>query len=137
MASLYVRDMVRSWLADPGMTLPFVDTINREVDPQLPAWATVLFIAASVQLMTYCGDIEERGAFDYLALGKPGEGDAELLAAAEHDVALLMRQADPAARLTLVRAGAAEDFLQAGRVPWYSVSLTIEYSYIHAPALIT
>lgn len=133
MSSLYVREKVRGWLTTTsGLLLPFVDTINREQRPTLPQWATVAFVNAATSTVTYCGGLEERGTFDYIALGAPGVGDAALLQAAEHDVALLMAQIDATGALTLLRANAAEDFLQAGGVPWYSVSMVIDYLYLHA-----
>lgn len=135
MSSLYVRSMVRGWCENTaGLLLPFYDTVNREQNPDDEAWATVLFMNAQAQTITYCGHSEERGTFDFLALGRPGVGDEALLQAAEHDAALLLQQVDPAGRLVLLRAGTPEDFLQATAVPWYSVAITFDYLY--EPALV-
>jgi hypothetical protein len=133
MSSLYVRDTVRGWLTSaPGLVLPFVDTVNREANPQIlgAPWATLAFMAPASQPISYCGLVEERGTFDYIALGPPGKGDHDLVAAAENDVAVLLQQVDPAGRLTLFRASPPDDFLQGGAVPWYTVSMVIEYQYI-------
>lgn len=134
MSSLYVRDLLADWMANtPGLTLPYVDTINREVSPQQPVpWATLSFVSAIAQTITYCGHMEERGTFDYIALGQPGIGGRNLIAAAEHDLALVMQQADPGGRLTLLHHTPPEDFLQAGSVPWYTVSMIVDYLYEQA-----
>jgi len=137
MSSLFVRDTVRGWLTSaPGLVLPYVDTVNQEVNPPIlgAPWATLAFISATSQTISYCGLVEERGTFDYIALGPPGKGDRQLIAAAENDVAILLAQVDPAARLTLLRASPPEDFLQGGSVPWYTVSMVIEYQYIQPGA---
>ena len=129
MSSLYVRETVRGWLRDtPGLILPFFDTVNQEQHPDAPAWSTLLFVNANASKVTYCGHIEERGTFDFLALARPGGGDAALLRAAEHDAAILLACGD--ARLTLLHAGPPDDFLQAGGVPWYTVAISIDYFYL-------
>lgn len=133
MSSLYVRDTVRGWCRDAAMQLPFLDTVNFEEKPPAPMWSTVSFVSAQTATTSYCGGIEERGVFDFIALGTGGVGDHDLIAAAEHDVALLLQQADPAHRLTLLRTSPAQDFLQAGGVPWYTVSFIVEYSYQQPP----
>lgn len=136
MSSLYVRDTLRAWMAGPGMTLPFFDTINIEQaqqrDAQTP-WSTLVFVSALTQRMTYCRTFEESGSFDYVALGPPGVGDHDLIAAAEADVALLLQQVDPLGRLTLLRASPPEDFLQGGSTPYYTVSMVIDYLYEQPP----
>jgi hypothetical protein len=133
MSSLYVRDMVRDWCRDPEMSLPFLDTVNFEDKPPAPMWSTVSFVSAQTATTSYCGGIEERGIFDFIALGTGGVGDHDLIEAAEHDVALLLQHVDPAYRLTLLRTSPAQDFLQAGGVPWYTVSFIVEYVYQQPP----
>ena len=131
MASLYVRETVRDWLANSaGMLLPFYDTINLEVAPEVPAWSTVTFVTSSALVSSYCWQMQERGTFDFLALALPGNGDADLLAAAEHDLAILMAQLDLSGALTLLQAGPPDDFVQAAGVPWYTVSMTVDYVYM-------
>jgi len=132
MSSLYVRDTVRGWLKSAsGIVLPFFDTINAEVDPPLlnAPWSTLVFVSANSTKITYCGLMEERGTFDFVALGQAGVGDRDLIAAAENDVAILLAQIDAPHRLTLLRATPPEDFLQAGSTPWYTVSMVIDYLY--------
>lgn len=129
MSSIYVREQLRAWLRDPAMVLPFFDTVNRTAHVEVPYWATLSFVSAQTQTLTYCGHVEERGIFDHIALGPAGIGDRELFEMAEHDVALLVRQLDPGNRLTLLRAGAPADFLQGGSTPFYTVSMTIEYTF--------
>jgi hypothetical protein len=133
MSSLYVRDTLRGWLRDPalGLVLPFIDTVNVEADaPKIGArvpWATLNFVSSFSETISYCGHIEERGSVDYIALGTAGVGDRELIAAAEHDVAIVLAQLDR--YLTLREATPPDDFVQAGSVPWYTVSMTINYTY--------
>lgn len=131
MSSLYVRDTLRDWMTDAAMQLAFDDTINLEVarKDQAP-WSTLVFVSALSQRATYCGDFHESGTFDFVALGPVGVGDRDLIAAAEHDVALLMQQVDPTGRLTLLRASPPEDFLQGGSTPYYTVSMVIDYLYV-------
>jgi hypothetical protein len=133
MSRLYVRQLVRTWMADPAMVLPFIDTINAEVTPTAPMWATVSFLPPTTARTSYCGAMVEAGVFDYIALARPGLGDSELLAAAEADVALLMAHMD--ARLTLLRASGPSDFLQAGSTPYYTVSMAIDYTYSMQPVV--
>jgi hypothetical protein len=128
MSSLYVRNLVRNWLSDSAMRLPFVDTINTEETPPGPQWSTVAFVNANTTVMTYCGTMAETGVFDFIALGKPGIGDRDLLEAAEEDVARLLAMWDPNKRLSLLRATPPVDFIQ-GSTPWYTVSMSIEYAY--------
>lgn len=137
MSSLYVRNLVRGWCENTaGLLLPFYDTVNREQNPAEEAWSTLLFMTAQALTITYCGHMEERGSFDFLALGRPGVGDALLLEAAEHDAAILLQQVDPQGHLVLLRAGVPEDFLQATAVPWYSVAITFDY-YCTQPLPVT
>ena len=133
MSALYVRDTLRGWLSDRslGWAMPFYDSINIDVNPTDDLWSTLLFITSTAQVVTYCGFVEERGQFDFLGLGKPGAGDSALVAACEHDAAILQQLHDTRGQLTLVSAGPLEDFLQAGNVPWYSVSSTFQYLYLH------
>lgn len=129
MSSIYVREQLRAWMRAPEMLLPFHDTINRVAHAPEPMWSTLAFVSAQTERITYCGHTEERGIFDYIALGTPGEGDVDLFTAAEHDCALLVNKRDPNKRLTLLRAGAPSDFLQGGSTPYYTVSMTVEYTF--------
>jgi hypothetical protein len=130
MSSIAVREQLRAWMRAPEMVLPFHDTINQVQHPTAPMWSTLSFVSAQTQTLTYCGHIEERGIFDFIALGVAGAGDVALFNAAEHDVAQLMARRDPGRRLTLIRAGAPEDFLQGGSTPFYTVSMTVEYFFL-------
>lgn len=128
MSSLYVREKLREWCRTaPGIVLPYFDTVNIEQRPTVPRWATLNFVASFSSKITYCGDIEETGTFDYVALGAAGVGDVDLITAAENDIAILLAQVDR--RLTLLRATPPDDFLQAGSVPWYTVSMVVDYTY--------
>lgn len=139
MSSLYVRDTLRGWCMDPGLglMLPFFDTVNVEVKPPAPRWATVVFVSANNTPTTYCGGMEERGSFDYVALGVAGIGDRDLIAAAEHDVEILLQQSDPDGRFSLLWPSPPQDYLQAGSTPWYTVSMVVDYVFEHSRAALS
>lgn len=134
MASLYVRDKVTQWLKLPDRQLAYIDTINLEEAPPHGMWSTLVFLPATTETVTYCGSTQESGQFDFVALGPAGVGSRDLVAACEHDVRQLLRQVDPDARLTLLRATTPDDFLQGGSVPWYTVSMAVAYLCEHPPA---
>ena len=131
MSSMYVRDMVRSWATNAGalLGLPFFDTVNREVDPQEPAWLTVQFLGGNNEQSTYCRQLE-RGTFDLMFFTRGGAGDASL-SDAEATVAEFMTNTDPSGLLQLRLAGPPEDFPAGGGVPWFVISFPVDYTFSH------
>jgi hypothetical protein len=133
MSSLYVRNLTREWLATAAQavaSLPFVDTINRESNPQFDAWCSIDYLGGTNGPSTFCS-LEEAGTFDVLFFSRGGRGDAELLARAEPVVAAFMANQDPTRALQLRYAGAPTDYPAGGGVPWWIVSFPVDYSFHH------
>ena len=108
MATRYARDLVNGWLA--AAPVPFVDTVNSNVQTDLPVWFTVEWQPGQVQRLTYCNEFVDMGSFDLVFFGKIGTGYAELVQAAE-DVALaLQANVDPGGLLQLVNFGTPQDW---------------------------
>jgi hypothetical protein len=124
MSSLYVRNLVRTWLA--ATPVPFYDTVNLEQNPTDPVWKTVDWGFPSRERDTFCGQYQESGAIGIAYFGQPGKGDSDLLVQAEADITALMAQLDPTAALVLEDRGAPFDFRQ-GNV--YVVEFQVEYVY--------
>ena len=128
MASSYVMDQLRQWCS--GLSLPFYDTINREVNPSDPAWLTIQPVTVIASQADYCHGQHERGTFDLIVLTQGGTGDA-IQKQAEADLATLMAQRDPQQRLTLVNAGPFDPFPQPGAARFFTLSAAIDYLYVH------
>lgn len=126
MSSAYVRNLVRQWVGT--LTTPFVETINVEQNPQNDLWMTVQFDQTGWDKLTYCDHFLEAGVITLSWLGKPGIGDADIIAAAEIDAALFMAKADPAHKLVITGRSAPDDFEGVG-VPTLQVDITFNYSY--------
>lgn len=130
MASLYVRQLVRTWMQDPAMTVPFYNTTNEEQSPSDDIWATLEFNFADRETLTFCDGItEEQGELEVVYLGQPGVGDVALLTAAEADIKTLMAQRDPTNKLILTQSNPPEEFTQGDAQMEYGVAFSIEYSY--------
>jgi len=127
MSSAYVRNLVRSWM--PSLSTPFVETINEEQNPDVPLWVTVQFDQTGRERITFCEQYTETGTITLSWLGRPGVGDAEVIAAAEQDAATFMGMTDPAARLVVTNRSAPDDFEGQG-VPAFQVDITFDYSYL-------
>lgn len=130
MSSLYVRQTVRGWLADPAMATPFYNTTNEEQAPNDAIWCTLDFGYADRERLTFCqGDISEEGEFEVVYLGRPGVGDVALLTAAEADMKTLMAQRDPSNKLILTARSAPDEFTQGDAQLEYGVSFSVDYTY--------
>lgn len=130
MASLYVRQTVRTWLQDPTMSVPFYNTTNEEQSPNDAIWSTIDFSFADREIMTFCGgDVSEEGEFEVVYLGQPGIGDVALLTAAEADIKTLMAQRDPTNKLILTSRSAPDEFTQGDAKLEYGVSFFVNYTY--------
>lgn len=130
MASLYVRQLVRTWMQDAAMTVPFYNTTNEEQSPSDDIWCTLEFNYADRETLTFCaGSVEEQGELEVVYLGQPGVGDVAMLTAAEADIKTLMAQRDPNNKLILTQSSAPEEFTQGDAQMEYGLAFSIDYSY--------
>ncbi len=127
MSSFYVRNLVRGWAA--GSPTPFYDTINYEQNPSDAVWWTIEFEVEESSIDTFCGDESESGVIELVFCGQPGAGDGAVLAAAEAEGKRMMLNADPAGRLTLIRAMPPEEFSSGDGDRWYRAIIGVEYQY--------
>lgn len=130
MSARYVRDTIRGWAAEV-FTVPFIDTINASAAPNGTAiWASVQFDPETDNPISFCGDMEEAGLADFIFCGPPGQGDDEVLSAAEASIdALLVRQDSPT--LTLLYAHTPEEFSQGTADHFYRVNIGVEYRHYY------
>ena len=130
MSARYVRDTIRGWAAEV-FTVPFFDTINAGTTPNGAAiWASVQFDPETDNPISFCGDMEEAGLADFIFCGPPGQGDDELLAAAEASIDALLARQD-AAELVLLYAHAPEEFSQGSADHSYRVNIGVEYRHYY------
>ena len=130
MASRYVRQQVKTWLADSSMTVPFYDTINLEQNPSDDIWCTVEFGFASRERMTYCeGLIEEDGDFEVIYFGRAGVGDDDILRAAETDINTFMSFRDSSGKLLITNRSSADEFTNGDVDREYGISFSVDYIY--------
>jgi hypothetical protein len=92
------------------MPVPFIDTVNTNVKPDLDKWFTVEWMPGQVQRLTFCKDFVDQGTFDLLFFGKLGTGYADLVQAAEDVAAALEQMTDAAGLLQLVNFGTPQDW---------------------------
>lgn len=129
MSSLYVRELVRSWMQDSAMTVPFFDTINSERDPGMIMWCTAVFDSIYWEKLTFCDDEMEQGQIILIYSGNPGVGDVELLTAIENDVALLMQKRDPNRRFVIDERSAPDDYTDGDADMQYRVAIFLSYTF--------
>lgn len=130
MSALYVRNTIRGWAAEV-FTVPFVDTINNATTPNGGAmWASVQFDPETDSKISFCEDMEEAGLADFIFCGPPGQGDDEILAAAEASIAALLARQD-SADLVLLYAHAPEEFSQGSADHLYRVNIGVEYRHYY------
>jgi hypothetical protein len=123
MSSSYVRNLVRGRAAGFPRA-KFYDTVNFAQDPQDPLWATIEFVAADNEWMTYCST-QESGIFNVVFFGQAGVGDGTMLVYAEQDMAYLMALMD--SRLTLLKNTPPDDYERSDGTPGFVVSFTVNY----------
>lgn len=127
MSSLYVRDIVRGWLSDAAAPVKFYDTENFEQKPSDEIWSTVEWGIGFNQKLNFCDDLMETSEFNVVVSGPMGEGDSNVLAAAESLTDYLMAQKDPAGKCLLTMNAAPETFNSS--LNYFCVSVAIEYEY--------
>jgi len=125
----YVRDTVRQMITSSGMVIPFHESINYEVVPNENMWFTIEFNAENTQVDTYCRDRTETGVIDFVFGVLPGQGDHDLIAAADSDIQKFMKSIDPNGKLVLLNDMAPEEFTGGDANQYYQVVIGVEYSY--------
>lgn len=125
MSGQYCRDMFRTWLN--ALPVPYYDTINLEQSPTDDIWTTAIFLPFSVETLDYCEGREETGEVQVIWLGKPGIGDAALLAAVELHVIQLMSQEDPTGKLVIAGRTAISEY-SGPDAPHYEMAVSILYT---------
>jgi hypothetical protein len=126
MSSLYVRQKVKEWLAVG--TIPFVDTVNIEADPTEETWCTVQWLSGTNEIIDYCQNSVENGAFLIIYLGRAGVGDETLLGIAEQGVRDLLSKIDNTGKLQLMGAGIPENFVIKNH---FGVQFMVDYEFAH------
>ncbi len=125
MSNSYVRNMFRSWLN--ALPEPYYDTVNLDQSPPDDLWVTAVFISYGVDFIDTCGQQEETGEVQVIWLGKPGVGDAALLAAVEAGTQALLAREDPAGKLIVTGRTAASDYAGPD-TPHFEVAVSFVYT---------
>lgn len=130
MSSLYVRNTVEGWLADPAMQVPFYPTINEDQNPPDDMWCSVQYGNAYRERTTFCEDgIEEESEIEVIYMGRAGVGYQALLAAAEQDMGTLMAQRDLTNKLVLLQRSAPYEYTGGDASRYYGLSFYIDAVY--------
>lgn len=127
MSTRAVRTLARQWASE--LSVPYVDTINLEVNPEFDIWFTIEFSAYGMDKLSFCDSWQEVGSIQLDFLGLAGVGDDALLAAAEPAVRAFFQKRDPTGLLVFSGISAPDDFTPTGGTPKFGVSFVISYSY--------
>jgi len=128
MSSRYVRTLVKGWLLDPEMSVPYYQTINEEQNPQDQIWCTADFSSSFRDVITFCnGEISEEGEIEIEYFGLPGIGDDTLIQALEADMVILMARIDPQGKCTLMRRSAPFETSGGSAKLMYGLSVYVDY----------
>ena len=128
MSALYVRNMVRSWLNDPSLDVPFFDTVNLEQNPQVDQWVTAEFETTLRDKLSFC-EWKEEGEVLLVFTGVPGVGDGALLAAAEKDVKTLLAFRDPTRQLLVTAVQGIQEYSGGSANVGYQIEIILDYEY--------
>jgi hypothetical protein len=127
MSSRAVRRLARTWASQ--LDVPYVDTINFEVNPLQDIWFTMEFSAYGMDKLSYCNTWQEVGSIQLDFFGIAGIGDEGLLDVAEPAARKFFESIDESGRMTFTTIAAPEDFTPTGGVPKFGVSFLISYTY--------
>jgi hypothetical protein len=127
MSTRAVRTLARTFAA--ALDVPYVDTINYEVNPDHDIWFTIEFSAYGMDKLSYCNTWQEVGSIQLDFFGVAGVGDDALLEAAEPAAKKFFESLDPSGRLTFTTIAAPDDFTPSGGVPKFGVSFLISYNF--------
>lgn len=126
MSSLYVRNLVETWIAAIG-TIPFHQTINQIPDnPQDNIWLTVDFNPAGATKETFCEEFAEDGEITLIFMGRVGIGFNTLFAAAEQFADAFWNSSDPTGKLNLIIREPPFDYAGQDN-PWFVVEISFQY----------
>ena len=128
MSALYVRGMVKGWLGDASLDVPFYDTINLEQNPSDTNWVTAEFESTLRDKISFC-EWREEGEVLLIYTGAAGVGDGDLLKAVEKDIKTFMAFRDLTRQLTITGVQAISEYSGGSANAGYQVEVTIEYSY--------
>lgn len=128
MSALYVRNMVRSWLNDAALDVPFFDTVNLEQNPQVDTWVTAEFETTLRDKLSFC-EWKEEGEVLLVFTGVPGVGDGALLAAAEKDVKTLLAFRDPTRQLLVTAVQGIQEYSGGSANVGYQIEIILDYEY--------
>jgi len=128
MSALYVRNMVKSWLGDRTLDIPFYDTVNLEQNPNDRNWVTADFESTLRDKISFC-EWREEGEILLIFTGAAGVGDSDLLEAVEKDVKIFMAFRDLTRQLTITGIQGISEYSGGSANSGYQVEVTVEYSY--------
>ena len=128
MSALYVRGMVKGWLGDASLDVPFYDTINLEQNPSDTNWVTAEFESTLRDKISFC-EWREEGEVLLIYTGAAGVGDGDLLKAVEKDIKTFMAFRDLTRQLTITGVQAISEYSGGSANAGYQVEVTIEYTY--------
>jgi len=120
--------MVRSWLNDPSLDVPFFDTVNLEQNPQVDTWVTAEFETTLRDKLSFC-EWKEEGEVLLVFTGVPGVGDGALLAAAEKDVKTLLAFRDPTRQLLVTAVQGIQEYSGGSANVGYQIEIILDYEY--------
>ena len=130
MSSAYVRSLVRTWLQDSAMVVPFYNTINEEQKPSDDNWCTVHFNNPYREVTTFCeGDWVEEGEAEIVYFGLPGVSDTNLIQLIEADMTTLMAKRDPNEKLVLMNRSAPIEYSSGSAGLDYALAIYVDYTF--------
>lgn len=133
MSAGYVRDTMRTWAAEiaAALSIPFYDTINRNVNPSEAVWFSLEFYADAREGM-FCEAYMETGSATLIVVAQPGIGDSQAILAIEQLIPAFWEKKDAGGLLTLENwqpvfedsGGSADHGYRVGALFDYRLSIT-------------
>jgi len=134
MSSSYTRTTVRGWAAAAATAtgVKYYETINTEQNPSDAVWWTLEFVAEFSEKLSFCNTWQEEGLVEVIVSGDPGTGDTAVIDAAERIRDELLKNTDPANKLTLGGPNPPSEYSGgSGKLSWYEVVISIDYKLIN------
>lgn len=126
MSAYYVRQMAETWAAT--CTSPYYSTMNMEQDPSDEIWFTLEFDTYGYQKESFCDNWVETGSITLVFFGVAGVGWETLVQRAEQDTAIFRANKDASMKLVITGMDSPDE-ISAGDVPFYALSVTLDYEY--------